>query len=115
MLRSTEAFKDGDTNDAATGFSVWPGNINELLFKLESYDAALEASKGAPLLTLAHALSHAGPSHTAPLPTAGNVPEFVNPKYADAAKTKFKSPTRLECMMQVPACFPSRGHPARHH
>jgi UDP-sugar pyrophosphorylase len=43
------------------------------------------------------------------------VPEFVNPKYADAAKTKFKSPTRLECMMQVPACFPSRGHPARHH
>ncbi len=30
----------------------------------------------------------------------GLVPEFVNPKYADAAKTKFKKPTRLECMMQ---------------
>jgi UDP-sugar pyrophosphorylase len=28
------------------------------------------------------------------------VPEFVNPKYADAAKNKFKKPTRLECMMQ---------------
>ena len=26
--------------------------------------------------------------------------EFVNPKYADAEKTKFKKPTRLECMMQ---------------
>lgn len=30
----------------------------------------------------------------------GLVPEFVNPKYADAAKSKFKKPTRLECMMQ---------------
>jgi hypothetical protein len=28
------------------------------------------------------------------------VPEFVNPKYADADKIKFKSATRLECMMQ---------------
>lgn len=28
------------------------------------------------------------------------MPEFVNPKYADAAKTIFKKPTRLECMMQ---------------
>ena len=27
--------------------------------------------------------------------------EFVNPKYADAAKTIFQKPTRLECMMQV--------------
>jgi UDP-sugar pyrophosphorylase len=25
---------------------------------------------------------------------------FVNPKYADEAKTQFKKPTRLECMMQ---------------
>lgn len=32
--------------------------------------------------------------------TGGLVAEFVNPKYADASKTKFKSPTRLECMMQ---------------
>ena len=28
------------------------------------------------------------------------MPEFVNPKYADADKTVFKKPTRLECMMQ---------------
>ena len=26
--------------------------------------------------------------------------EFVNPKYADAERTTFKKPTRLECMMQ---------------
>ena len=28
------------------------------------------------------------------------VPEFVNPKYKDAARNSFKKPTRLECMMQ---------------
>jgi len=35
------------------------------------------------------------------------MPEFVNPKYTDGTRTKFKSPTRLECMMQVNAasCF----------
>jgi len=32
--------------------------------------------------------------------TGGAIPEFVNPKYADDAKTAFKKPTRLECMMQ---------------
>jgi len=32
--------------------------------------------------------------------TGGIVPEFVNPKWADADKNAFKSPTRLECMMQ---------------
>lgn len=32
--------------------------------------------------------------------STGLVPEFVNPKYADATKTVFQKPTRLECMMQ---------------
>ena len=32
--------------------------------------------------------------------SGGAVPEFVNPKYTDGTKTAFKSPTRLECMMQ---------------
>ena len=32
--------------------------------------------------------------------TGGVVGEFVNPKYADAGRTAFKAPTRLECMMQ---------------
>ena len=66
---------DGDVNDEKTGFSPFPGNINQLLFQLKPYTAALEKTKGA-------------------------MPEFVNPKYADAEKTKFKKPTRLECMMQ---------------
>jgi UDP-sugar pyrophosphorylase len=32
--------------------------------------------------------------------TEGVMEEFVNPKYTDGTKTKFKKPTRLECMMQ---------------
>ena len=35
------------------------------------------------------------------------MPEFVNPKYTDPSKTIFKTPTRLECMMQdFPKLFP---------
>ena len=74
LLRAT-GHADGDVNDPKTGYSPFPGNINQLLFKLEPYVAALER-------------------------TNGQMPEFVNPKYADAAKTVFKKPTRLECMMQ---------------
>jgi UDP-sugar pyrophosphorylase len=32
--------------------------------------------------------------------TEGIIAEFVNPKYKDTSKQAFKSPTRLECMMQ---------------
>lgn len=32
--------------------------------------------------------------------SGGVVKEFVNPKYADASRTAFLSPVRLECMMQ---------------
>jgi UDP-sugar pyrophosphorylase len=65
---------DGDVN-SADGFSAFPGNMNELVFNLASYHKAL---------------SHTG----------GLISEFVNPKYADASRTTFKSPCRLECMMQ---------------
>ena len=78
LLRSSDSpqFKDGDVNDKTTGYSPFPGNINQLLFRLEGYVTALDHSKGL-------------------------MPEFVNPKYKDAAKkTVFKKPTRLECMMQ---------------
>ena len=51
------------------------GNINQLVLKLAPYVAQLEASGGV-------------------------IAEFVNPKYADASRTAFKSSTRLECMMQ---------------
>jgi len=64
----------GDTADAS-GSSPYPGNVNTLIFALKPYAAALSA-------------------------TGGSMPEFVNPKYANAEKTKFKKPTRLECMMQ---------------
>lgn len=73
-LLKASGFPEGDVNDA-TGYSPFPGNINQLVFRLEPYVAVLER-------------------------TGGLVPEFVNPKYADAAKNKFKKPTRLECMMQ---------------
>jgi len=74
MLRAN-GFDDGDVNDEETGFSPFPGNINQLLFELKSYSAALDRTKGL-------------------------MPEFVNPKYKDEAKMVFKKPTRLECMMQ---------------
>ena len=74
LLRSN-GFRDGDVNDEKTGYSPFPGNINQLLFKLDDYCTALEKSQGL-------------------------MPEFVNPKYKDEKKMVFKAPTRLECMMQ---------------
>jgi len=74
LLRSTIS-PEGDVNEAATGKSAFPGNINQLVFGMETY-----------IRTLAE--------------TEGVLGEFVNPKYADATKTKFQKPTRLECMMQ---------------
>lgn len=73
LLRSSGS-PEGDTADA-TGWSPYPGNMNSLVVSLEAYVPTLER-------------------------TAGVVAEFVNPKYADASRTKFKSSTRLECMMQ---------------
>jgi UDP-sugar pyrophosphorylase len=74
LLRSTIS-PDGDSNDPKTGLSPFPGNINQLLFRLEPYVTVLDK-------------------------TDGLMPEFVNPKYKDESKTVFKKPTRLECMMQ---------------
>jgi len=46
---------EGDVNDPATGYSPYPGNINQLVFAVAPYVAVLER-------------------------TGGLVPEFVNPK-----------------------------------
>jgi UDP-sugar pyrophosphorylase len=73
LLRATTN-PDGDVNDA-TGFSPFPGNINQLIVSLPEYAKQLKK-------------------------TGGAIEEFVNPKYKDSTKTTFKSPTRLECMMQ---------------
>lgn len=79
LLRSTTS-PQGDVADAS-GFSPYPGNINVLIFAAPQYAQVLSK-------------------------THGHIPEFVNPKYADATKTKFTSPTRLESMMQdYPKCL----------
>ena len=76
LLRATIQKEDGDVNDPVTGFSPFPGNINQLILKLDTYVSELERHGGV-------------------------IAEFVNPKYVDAgARTTFKSSTRLECMMQ---------------
>lgn len=107
-----------DKVDEETGFSRFPGNINVLIFDVQSY------SKVVPILVL---LSSGGFSDAeilavvvqqSPLSrisafaylifrflqvlekTKGVISEFVNPKYSDPDKTKFQKPTRLECMMQ---------------
>ena len=79
LLRAT-VNPAGDVPDEH-GYSIFPGNINVLVIKLASYVRILERSRGI-------------------------IAEFVNPKYADAARTTFKKPTRLETMMQdLPRLF----------
>ncbi|KAJ8762873.1 hypothetical protein K2173_023002 [Erythroxylum novogranatense] len=73
LLRAT-GYPDGDVNNE-TGYSPFPGNINQLILELGPYIEELKK-------------------------TGGAIKEFVNPKYKDASKTLFKSSTRLECMMQ---------------
>jgi UDP-sugar pyrophosphorylase len=73
LLRAS-GFPDGDVN-CETGFSPFPGNINQLILELGPYKDELQK-------------------------TGGAIKEFVNPKYKDSTKTAFKSSTRLECMMQ---------------
>lgn len=57
------------------GNSSYPGNINILCASIASYNRIL-------------------------LQTHGSIPEFINPKFADASHRFFSSPARLECMMQ---------------
>lgn len=81
LLRSTIS-PQGDTNDPISKQSPFPGNINQLLFSLDSYVKTLNQTEGV-------------------------MEEFVNPKYADSLRTTFKKPTRLECMMQdIPKVMP---------
>jgi UDP-sugar pyrophosphorylase len=85
LLRATVSPAGDVPNEQ--GFSLFPGNINVLVIKAASYVKLLER-------------------------TQGIIAEFVNPKYADATKTAFKSPTRLETMMQdLPKLFGSDEKP----
>jgi UDP-sugar pyrophosphorylase len=79
LLRATVS-PEGDVPNEQ-GYSLFPGNINVLVVRMESYVRILEESQGI-------------------------IAEFVNPKYTDATKTAFKKPTRLETMMQdLPKLF----------
>lgn len=72
----------GDVADAATGYSPYPGNANNLVLEFDAYAKTLRGED------------------------QGVVVEFVNPKYKDSTRTDFKKPTRLECMMQdIPKLF----------
>lgn len=86
LLRATVSPDEGDVN-GSDGYSAFPGNMNQLIFALEPYVSTLNK-------------------------TGGVIPEFVNPKYADDSRTTFKSPTRLECMMQdYPLTLRDLGEP----
>jgi len=81
LLRAT-VDPAGDSGDAE-GRSPFPGNTNTLVVATAHYLPTLAASQGI-------------------------IAEFVNPKYADGARTTFKKPTRLETMMQdLPRLFGS--------
>jgi len=81
LLRATVS-PDGDIPDAH-GFSLFPGNINLLVLRMEPYLKVLESSRGI-------------------------IAEFINPKFSDPARTQFKKPARLETMMQdLPKLFVS--------
>lgn len=76
-LLSSQGDNRGDVPDSTTGYSLYPGNANNIIIELSSYHKTL------------HGVD------------MGVVDEFVNPKYKDEiARTEFKKPTRLECMMQ---------------
>lgn len=70
----------GDVADGH-GFSAFPGNINMLVIRMDPYLQLLDRSQGI-------------------------IAEFVNPKFADSSRTRFKKPARLETMMQdLPKLF----------
>ncbi|MFA5431096.1 MAG: UTP--glucose-1-phosphate uridylyltransferase, partial [Candidatus Omnitrophota bacterium] len=74
LLRAT-INPQGDIADPETGKSPFPGNLNVFIVNNEVYERVLNDTKGV-------------------------IGEFVNPKYADDTHTSFRSPTRLETMMQ---------------
>jgi UDP-sugar pyrophosphorylase len=81
LLRETVS-PAGDVAEP-NGFSRFPGNINLLVVRLAPYLRVLESSGGV-------------------------IAEFVNPKFADASRTAFKKPARLETLMQdLPKSFSS--------
>ena len=86
LLQAAFGRDDAAAEGCPDGFSAYPGNVNSFVVEMGAYVRALKVS-------------------------GGLMPEFVNPKYTDAKRTAFKSPTRLECMMQD---LPRHLGPAAH-
>ena len=81
LLRAT-VNPEGDVPNEQ-GFSLFPGNVNLLVIRMEPYLRVLKSSQGI-------------------------IAEFINPKFSDAKRTAFKKPARLETMMQdLPKLFTS--------
>jgi UDP-sugar pyrophosphorylase len=79
-----------DCNDPASGLSPFPGNTNQLLFRLATYAEVLR--------------------------THHRMPEFINPKYKSGGggqEGEFDKPTRVECLMQDFLLFLPDGARAR--
>ncbi|CRG97953.1 UTP--glucose-1-phosphate uridylyltransferase, putative [Plasmodium gallinaceum] len=75
MLESILAYTGEKEVIDENGCSIYPGNTSAILFEIKKYNEILNA-------------------------TNGIVPEFINPKYTDNTREHFKSPTRVESMMQ---------------
>ncbi len=81
-LLRTQGDCKGDVADPETGYSPFPGNVNNIVIEMDAYAKTLRGED------------------------QGVVAEFVNPKYKDDTRREFKKPTRLECMMQdIPTLF----------
>lgn len=65
----------GDVAAKGSPYSAYPGSINTLICQLAPYAERVRA-------------------------TCGIVPEFINPKYADSSRRRFKKPARVESLMQ---------------
>ncbi|CRH00490.1 UTP--glucose-1-phosphate uridylyltransferase, putative [Plasmodium relictum] len=75
MLESILAYTGEKEVVDENGCSIYPGNTCAILFEIKNYNEILNS-------------------------TNGIVPEFINPKYTDNTREHFKSPTRVESMMQ---------------
>ena len=79
------------------GWTLWGSGPRTLAWALAVDTAKAASTSNASVENSASSRAAGTPAVAT---TAGAVPEFVNPKYADSSRTAFKSPTRLECMMQ---------------
>ncbi|KAF3661124.1 UDP-sugar pyrophosphorylase [Capsicum annuum] len=118
LLRAS-GYPDGDVN-SETGYSPFPGNINQLIFEIGPYLEELTKTGGAikefvnPKGDIGYQLMNTGYGFEAKavaaslqlrsgtgMDIAQNLSgSHLTVRYKDATKTAFKSSTRLECMMQ---------------